>query len=53
MGRFFIVDLRKRTARGIWKIPEQEEKELDGTWSTDWMWTELSVREGRAVGDKE
>ena len=34
-GKGFIVDMRERRARGIWKSPEQGEKVADETWSVD------------------
>lgn len=36
LGRFFIVDLGERTAKGIQKSPEQGEKEVDWSWPADW-----------------
>lgn len=34
-GKDFIVDVRERTARGIWESAEQGEKAVDGTWPAE------------------
>lgn len=46
-GRFlFSVDVRERTARGIWKSPEQRDREVDGTWPAK----HEQKQRGRAMG---
>jgi hypothetical protein len=42
----------ERTARGIWKSPEQREKEVDWTRAADWIWQGLSVR-GESSRERE
>lgn len=35
----------EREQSGIWKSPEQREKEVDEAWPADWLWPGLGERE--------
>ena len=49
-GKDFIVNMRQRTARGIWKSPEQRETVVDWLWSTDWTVAMREAGTGQSRG---
>lgn len=48
----FIVDVREKTARGIWKRPKQKEK-VDRTCPVDWTWPGEKQEQSRERNLKE
>lgn len=43
--------MKERTAKGIWKNPEQGEKIVDCAWPVDWNWP--GDRVGRVRGENK